>query len=749
MELVRLFEGRPEVRGIDRELYAFNGYTLDLNRGCLRDAHGEIELRPKGFRLLCYLVQNAGRLISKDELVNAVWPNVIVGDDSLAQCMSELRNALNDRERHIIKTVPRRGYLFTAPISFPRRFDVLGPTAAEISDRADPEYSVETALRPGSAPSNQPKGAETRRLAAILAADVVGYSRLIGKDEGGTLRDLKAIRSDLIDPTIAAHNGRLVKTTGDGLLVEFSSVVDALRCATEFQQRMSERNESVSLDRRIEFRIGVHQGDVVVDDGDILGDGVNVAARLQELADPGGICVSARVQEDAAGRLHLAYEDMGQQQLKNIARTVHCLRVSAIDRPNRRTTLSYAASAARLSIVVLPFANLSNDPEQEHFADAITEDITTDLSRISDSFVIARNTAFTYKRRPVDIKLLGRELGVRYVIEGSVRPVGAEVSINVQLIDAESGAHLWADKFDVDRANLYEAQNQITGRLARSFDLQLTVAADQRIAREAATHPDAQALVLTGRAWLIRPSSLRTRQEAQRAFERALIVNPQSVDAKVYLALTLVSNSLDGWSRSPVEDRARAEELLLEALEQASNLFRAHYTMGILRRSQGILVEAQIELETAIALNRNYGDAAFQLGLVLAFRGLPEAGIAFVEKSIRLSPQDPNLAVYMAVLGACHFLLGRVNQAIDLLRRARAVNPRYWYIHYWLAGALGLKGDVDEARTVLAKAIDLKPEVSSFARYSAQHPWESDGAYLRLRANTLDAGLRRVGFPDY
>jgi adenylate cyclase len=301
----------------------------------------------------------------------------------------------------------------------------------------------------------------------------------------------------------------------------------------------------------------------------------------------------------------------------------------------------------------------------------------------------------------------------------------------------------------VDRANLGEAQNQITGRLARSFDLQLAVAADRRIEREAVADPDAQSLFLKGRAWFIRPSSLRTRQEAQRAFERALVVDPRYVDAKVYLALTLVSNSLDGWSRSPLQDRARAEELLLEALEQESNLARAHYAMGILRRSQGMLVEAQIELETAIALNRNYGDAAFQLGLVLAFRGQPEPGIPFVEKAIRLSPHDPNLAVYLTVLGACHLLLGHVDQAIDLLRRARAVNPRYWYIHYWLAGALGLKGDLDGARTVLAKAIDLKPGISSFARYREQHPWESDGAYLRLRANTLDAGLRRIGFPDH
>jgi adenylate cyclase len=594
-----------------------------------------------------------------------------------------------------------------------------------------------------------------RRLAAILAADVAGYSRLMGEDEEGTHERVTAHLRDLVEPKIAEHHGRIVKSTGDGFLADFSSVVDAVRGAVDVQRGMAERNGSVAATERIEFRIGINLGDVIVEEHDIFGDGVNVAARLEALAEPGGICITRTVRDQIRDRLLYPFEDMGEQSVKNIARPVrvYALRpgnTAGVPMASGSSSISSSppATAPRLSIVVLPFANLSNDPEQEYFADGITDDLTTDLSRISGSFVIARNTAFTYKGRHVDVKQLGHELGVRYAIEGSVRPMGRQVWVNVQLIDAESGGHLWADRFEIDRANLGEAQGEITGRLARTFDLELAAAADRRIAREGVADPDAQALVLRGRACLIRSSSPRTRQEAQRAFERALVIDPQSIDAKVYLATILLFNLLDGWSRSPRQDQARAEQLLLEAVEQGSNLAKAHFAMGVLHRIQGALPEAQIELERAITLDRNYGHAAYQLGLVLAFRGQPEAAIPYVEKAIRLSPHDPNLGVSLAVLGACHLLLGHADQATDLLRRARVANPRYWYIHFWLAGALGFIGELDEARAALAKAIELKPEVSSLARYRIQHPWEIDPAYLALRAKTLDVGLRRAGFPD-
>ena len=605
-------------------------------------------------------------------------------------------------------------------------------------------------------------GRVERRLAAILAADVAGYSRLMSVDEEGTHARLRAHLRQLVEPKIKEYGGRVVKNTGDGMLAEFPSAVNAVRCAAEIQHGMINRNADVPEDKRITFRIGVNLGDVIVEPEDIFGDDVNIAARLEALAEPGGICISRAVRDRIGERLPYFFEDIGEQSVKNIAKplpayamsaaTVGSLSAVALPAQPIVNTTEAAKRAPlvrpRLSIVVLPFVNLSDDPEQEYFADGITEDLTTDLSRISGSFVIARNTAFTYKSKSVDVKQVGQELGVRYVIEGSVRSVGRQLWVNVQLIDAESGAHLWADRFDVDPANLGEAQGEITGRLARSFDLELVTAATRRIAQERVADPDAQALVLRGRAWLGRPSSFETRQEAQLAFERALAIDPQSIDAKVCLAITLVINLLDGWPRSPRQDQKQAEQLLLEALEQNLNLAKAHFAMGMLRRIQGELTEAQIELERAIALDRNYGHAAYQLGLVLAFRGKPQAAIPYVQKAITLSPHDPNLGVFLAVLGACHLLLGHADQATDLLRRGRAANPRYWYIHFWLAGALGFKGDLYEARVALAKAIELNPEVTSLARYNFQHPWEIDPAYLTLRAKTFDAGLRSIGFPD-
>jgi adenylate cyclase len=312
---------------------------------------------------------------------------------------------------------------------------------------------------------------QTRRLAAILAADVAGYSRLIGADEEGTLNRLRSIRADVIDPKITEHRGRIVKTTGDGLLVEFSSVVDALRCATQWQQEMAERNVGTPDDKRIEFRIGVHQGDIVVEDDDIFGDGVNVAARLEALAEPGGICVSARVQEDAAGRLDLTFDDLGEQSLKNIARSVRVYRVRLATAENTskvRPTESGPALTLpdKPSIAVLPFANMSGDPEQEYFTDGMVDEIITALSRIKWLFVIARNSSFAYRGRSVDVKQVGRELGVRYVLEGSVRKAGQRVRITGQLIDALTGTHLWADRFDGSLEDIFELQDTVAVRVA-------------------------------------------------------------------------------------------------------------------------------------------------------------------------------------------------------------------------------------------------------------------------------------------
>jgi len=594
-----------------------------------------------------------------------------------------------------------------------------------------------------------------RKLAAIFAADVEGYSRLMGLDEVGTLRTLTAYRV-IIDRLIASHRGRIFNTAGDSVLADFASAVDAVQCAVEVQEAIAAENSSRRTGEHMRFRIGVHVGDIMVQGENLFGDAVNIAARLETLAEPGEICVSRVVRDQIRDRLPYTFVDMGEQSVKNIARPVRVYGLSvaavAASPPISVTTdVSGPATpptAPRLSIVVLPFSNLSNDSEHEYFADGITDDLTTDLSRISGSFVIARNTAFTYKGKPVDAKQIGRELGVRYVLEGSVRRTGDRVRVNVQLIDAETNAHLWADRFETDNADVAEAQDAITGRLAQTLNLELVEAVGRRIEQERVVDPDSRDLVMRGWAWYYRPMSVSTVQEAQRAFERALEVDPRSIDARIGIASVLIRKVAEGWSASRREDELLAEKLLLEALERDTNRPSAHYAFGMLRRVQNRLDEARMEFETTIALDRNHARAYFRLGQTLNFLGQMEAGISYIEKSIRLNPRDPNIARPYAILGIGHFLLGRVDQGIDLLRQARVANPRFWWLHLMLAGALGFKGDVDGARSALAEAMRLKPEVSSLAQFHAQMPWGTNPRYMRLAEPTLYAGLRRAGFPD-
>jgi adenylate cyclase len=409
-------------------------------------------------------------------------------------------------------------------------------------------------------------------------------------------------------------------------------------------------------------------------------------------------------------------------------------------------TATVPASAARppLSIVVLPFTNLSNDPEQEYFAASITDDLTTDLSRVDDSFVIACSTAFTYKGKPTDVKQVGRELGVRYVVEGSLRRTGELVRINAQLIDAESGAHLWADRFEADRNELAKGDSEITARLARILGREIVEAAARRIDRESAVNPDARDLIIRERAWHNRPTSALMRQERQLAFERALAIDPHSTDAKIGLASVLVQGSLDGFASSLGETRAdqqaRAEELLLDALERDANRAETREVMGRLRRFQNRLTESRIELETAIALDPGSAPAIFQLGITLVYLGLPEATISLFEKEARLSPRDPNIWYRHHWLGTSYLLLGQLERAIELLVQSRASNPRLFYVHLHTASALGLKGDLDEAKAALAEAVKLKPEVNSLAGLRRWRTW-GNPQYWALCEKTLHAGM--------
>jgi adenylate cyclase len=462
-----------------------------------------------------------------------------------------------------------------------------------------------------------------RRLTAILAADVAGYSRLMGADEEGTHERLKAHLGELVNPKINEHRGRTVKNTGDGLLAEFASVVDAVRCAVEVQREMADREHEVPEERRIRFRIGINLGDVIAEEGDIFGDGVNVAARLEALAEPGGICVSRVVRDQVRDRLDYTFEDLGEQSVKNIARPVrvYALRAEAVaDVPASSAqpvaSIPQPAVAPRLSIVVLPFTNLSNDPGQEYFADGITEDLTTDLSRITGSFVIARSTAFTYKGKQIDAKQIGRELGVRYLLEGSVRRSGQQVRVNAQLVDAETGAHLWAERLDRDMGDLFRLQNEITGQIARALQFELAIADAGRLTE----HPDALDYILRGRAAWWKSAYRSVNAEALGLFERAFALDPGAVEAQIWLALTVVNRVHSFVSDAPDLDIDRADELITRALVVSPNDAWAHYVKGQVLRAQSRLEDAAIEYETAITFDRNLANAYAWLGTCKLYR---------------------------------------------------------------------------------------------------------------------------------
>jgi len=418
----------------------------------------------------------------------------------------------------------------------------------------------------------EPKGPARveRRLAAILAADVAGYSRLIGADEEGTLNRLRALRAEVIDPKIAEHHGRIVKTTGDGLLIEFASVVDALRCAAEIQAGVAESNAPLPADKRIDLRIGINMGDIVVEDGDIFGDGVNIAARLEALAEPGGICISARVQEDAAGKLDLVFEDIGEQQLKNIARPVRVYRVVTAVRPAMPQPGSDPPLPDKPSIAVLPFANMSGDPEQEYFADGMVEEIITALSRIRWLFVIARNSSFAYKGQAVDVKQVGRELGVRYVLEGSVRKAGGRVRITAQLIDVTNGTHLWADRFDSPLEDVFDLQDKVASSVAGVIEPALQAAEIHRSAARPTTDLSAYDLYLRALAALY-PNTRERTFEALGLLEQAIAIDRHYAPALAWAAICYMGLVRDGWAEEPGVSRHKGIDLARRALEAGEN----------------------------------------------------------------------------------------------------------------------------------------------------------------------------------
>ena len=593
--------------------------------------------------------------------------------------------------------------------------------------------------------------ASTRRLAAILAADVAGYSRLMGADEEGTHERLKAHRQELVDPKIGEHSGRIVKTTGDGMLVEFPSVVDAVRCAAEVQRAMLDREAGISEERRIRFRIGINLGDVIVEDDDIFGDGVNIAARLEALSEPGALCISRMARDQIRDKLAYAFEDMGEQSVKNITRPVrvYALRpeaVAALPAPSAPLSpaISQPAAVPRLSIVVLPFTNLSNDPEHQYFADGITEDLTTDLSRIADMFVISRNTAFTYRDRQVETKQIGRELGVRYVLEGSVRRSGSQVRVNAQLIDAETDAQLWAERFDGDMGDLFALQDEFTSRLANALGIEM-------IAAEAARptdHPDALDYILRGRAATLRPNSRDVDAEVISLFEHALALDPYSVEAQTRLANALVGRVIDLTTDSAAADLGRAEGLVGQALAAKPRNAYAHQVKGRVLRAQNRWQEAVVEAETALALNRNSVWALHYLAQCKLLTGSIEEVIPLEQQAIRLSPREPRIGHWYFVIGTVHLLQSRIDEAIVWLEKARSALPAAADFRSRLAAAYALRGETERAAAELAEARRLNGDLfSNIAHVKAGQPWGVPKIHALFEA-TYFVGLRKAGMPE-
>jgi len=630
-----------------------------------------------------------------------------------------------------------------------------------------------------------------RKLAAIFAADVAGYSRLMGLDEVGTLRRLQAYRV-ILDRLIAAHRGRIFNTAGDSVVADFASAVDAVECAVAVQDAIKKENEKRPVGEQMRFRIGVHLGDVIVEGQNLFGDGVNIAARLQALAEPGGICLSGVVRDQIGSRLPVGLTTLGEQRVKNIAEPMRAFRVGGAPgrgsplsaaRRRRAATLAgilvsamlvlvaaagaawwlwpdhrseprpvqaesasapaQAHTARRLSIVVLPFANLSNDPQQEYFVDGITEDLTTDLARIDGSQVIARNTAFTYKGKPVDAKRIGRELDVRYVLEGSIQRSGNQVRINAQLVDAETGAHLWAERFDRDAGDLFALQNEITARIARALQSQLAIAESRR----PTARPDALDYILRGRAVLTRPISRENNEEAVSLFEAALELDPQSADAAAWLAAALVVRVVDDFSDLPNDDLHRAERLVAQALAMSPNSPLAHYVKGQVLFAQSRCKEAIPEYESAISLDRSRAPAYARVGFCKFLTGSVDEAIPYFEQAIHLSPHEPAIAPWYGRMGVIYLLQSRTDEAIGWLEKANSENARLAFVHAYLAAGYARKGDTDRARAELAEAQGLSKAYSSLGSVE-KSTWFDNPQIRALAEATYFPGLRRAGMPE-
>ena len=576
-----------------------------------------------------------------------------------------------------------------------------------------------------------------RRLAAILSADVVGYSRLMGLDEA-----VNALRRELIDPTIAAHAGRIVKLMGDGALVEFASAVDAVACAIEIQRQVRERVAGGSEANPIQFRIGINVGDIIIEGDDIHGDGVNIAARIEGIAEPGGISLSEDAWRQVQGKVVANFVDAGEQSLKNIARPVRVYRLDLAPKAATASDMprSTPAQSDKISIAVLAFNNMSGDPEQEYFSDGISEDIITDLSKLSELQVIARNSSFTYKGKPVDIKQVGRELGVRYVLEGSARKAGNRVRVNGQLIDALSGAHIWADRFDRDLTDIFAVQDELTQQIISALKIKLSAPEKMRVSSVGTRNVDAHDFFLRGRELV--SGNKRDRQmfvEANACLRRAIELDPNYGGPYAALGWAYVMDYQNRWSDSPETSLDEAQRLVDEAIARDDNDPFVHYVASLVGLWKKDYERWAHEADRALSLNPNYGHAQLTRGLVHVYSGEPVKGIPFIERAMRL---DPAQQQYRHFLGTAYLLADDYETAAAILKERIAITPTTDLSRSLLASALGHLGRTEEAREIWGELMEINPRYSyidHFGRLPFRNPADAD---------KLTEGLRKAGLAE-
>jgi TolB-like protein/class 3 adenylate cyclase len=590
-----------------------------------------------------------------------------------------------------------------------------------------------------------------RRLAAVLAADVAGYSRLMGLDEERTLANLKSFRKTLVDPSIAAHRGRIVKTMGDGILVQFASAVDAARCAAEVQRGMAAQNIEVAQHERIEFRIGVHVGDIIIDENDIFGDGVNIAARLEGLAEPGGICISDDAHRQIRGKVEITFEDMGPQSLKNIAEPMRAWRAhigpsfspAMLTKPPTETAQPLALPD-KPSIAVLPFTNMSGDPEQDYFADGMVEEIITALSHFRQLFVIARNSSFTYKGRAVDVKQVGRELGVRYVLEGSVRKAANRVRITGQLVDTATGAHLWAERFDGGLGDIFALQDQVTESVVGAIAPAVEKAEIDRAKRKPTESLDAYTLYLRGLAKFYQYGSRHANDEALGLFNSAIELDPDFASAYARAATCHGAAKTNGWSSDTANEGAEVTRLAQRAIElgkdDAFALAASGFALAYVVRDLGV---GAALIDRALVLNSNLAGAWSFGGWVKIWLGEPEAAIERFARAMRLSPLDPFVPGMRAGTAYAHFFLGRYDEAASWAAMALQNNPDFQTGLRIDAASNAMAGRPEQAYKAVARLRQLNPSQRVSTLKDVRGPyWRAEDL------SRYEEGLRQAGLPE-